>query len=230
MCCRRSFPHTAEHCTWYCIKTDESQNIKDVFKEAEDRMYRHKLLHGKNAHNTIIASLSKNISNPDGSPGKQIRNITDIAIKLGEAVSLSDRELDELKLVAELHDLGEKSIPQSILQKQGRLTCEEWEIMKMHAEKGSQIAESTKQLSFISDYIRHHHENWDGSGYPDGLSGLQIPKLSRIISIIDAYNGMTRDSTYKQKLSHSEALDEIKRCAGTQFDPELAKVFVGIMK
>ncbi|HAL73528.1 MAG TPA: hypothetical protein DCM45_00370, partial [Clostridiales bacterium] len=127
------------------------------------------------------------------------------------------------------HDIGKIGIPDAILQKPTRLSRDEWEIMKRHTEKGFDLAKSTPELNNISEFILHHHERWDGSGYPAGLSGTKIPKLSRILSVIDAYDVITNTRPYKKAQSKAEAIEEIKRCAGSQFDPEIVDVFIEIM-
>ncbi|MFO7636472.1 MAG: diguanylate cyclase [Clostridia bacterium] len=211
-------------------KTDESQSLADVLKEAEDRMYRHKLLEDKSNRSSIIASLEKTLVEKSHETEEHAKRMQDFSEKIAVAIGLSESESDDLRLLSVLHDMGKIGIPDVILEKPSRLSDDEWDIMKTHSEKGFSIAETSKELSNIATYILHHHERWDGSGYPHGLSGQDIPKLSRIISIVDAYDVITHQRPYKNALSHEEAIEEIKRCAGTQFDPELVDVFLEIME
>lgn len=146
--------------------------------------------------------------------------------KLGEAMGLSENELDELELVAMLHDVGKISIDKNILTKAGRLSDAEWREIKKHPEVGYRIANSTSELSHIAEYILCHHEHWDGSGYPLGLSGTDIPLISRIITVVDAYDAMTQDRAYRKALPADVAVNEILSNKGTQFDPDIADIFV----
>jgi HD-GYP domain-containing protein (c-di-GMP phosphodiesterase class II) len=143
---------------------------------------------------------------------------------------LSAKELDELVLLAVLHDIGKVGIKESVLQKTETLTAEDWEEMKKHPEIGCRIAQNTPELGPIAEYILCHHERWDGQGYPQGLKGEEIPLLCRILAVADAYDAMTSDRTYRKALSREEAIEEIKRNAGTQFDPQIVEMFLESIK
>ncbi|MFW5856179.1 MAG: HD-GYP domain-containing protein, partial [Bacillota bacterium] len=118
----------------------------------------------------------------------------------------------------------------NILTKPGKLSKEEWEIIKEHPERGYKIATASEDFAIIAEEILAHHEHWDGSGYPRGLKGENIPYLARIISIVDAYDVMTNDRPYSAAISKKDALNEIEECAGSQFDPDLAKEFIELQK
>jgi len=150
------------------------------------------------------------------------------AEKFAEALNLSQAEIEKLILAAELHDIGKTVIPERILNKKGKLSDKEWQEVKTHSAVGHRILNTTEDYSHISEDVLSHHEHWDGSGYPRGLKGEKIPLLARIIAIIDAYDVMTHDQVYKKAVTKEEALKEINSCVGTQFDPELADVFVKI--
>ena len=154
----------------------------------------------------------------------------DLAIKLGKELKLSEETLDELTLLTALHDIGKISITDSIILKPTSLTRKEWQIIKMHPEVGYCIAESSAELAPITKGILYHHEWWDGKGYPKGLAGENIPLTSRIISIVDAFDAMTNDRPYRKALSTKEAISKIRRCAGSQFDPNLAVKFVKMIE
>ena len=214
----------------YATKFDESQDIQQVLKEAENWMYRHKLLENRSFRSSIISSLEKTLFEKSFETEEHAQRIRNISIKLGQALKLSNAELDELSLLSILHDIGKIAISDNILMKPGRLSREEWEEMKKHPEIGYRIAESTKELSHIAEDILSHHERWDGGGYPRNLRSSGIPKLARIISVVDAYDVMTHSRPYKGVMTYQEALDEIEKCAGTQFDPEIVELFVDLMR
>ena len=136
------------------------------------------------------------------------------------------KELDELALLAVLHDVGKVGIKESILQKPEPLAPEELEEMKKHPEIGYHIAYNTPELMPIAEYILAHHERWDGNGYPRGLKGEEIPLLCRILAVADAYDAMTSDRLYRKAMNSQEAMAEIERNAGKQFDPKVVKVFL----
>lgn len=152
-----------------------------------------------------------------------------LAVALGRKLNLSERELNELKLLAALHDIGKIGVQDRIIMKSGTLTDEEYEMIKKHCEIGYHIAKSSTELGSIAEAILHHHERWDGKGYPQGIKGKEIPLLSRIISVVDTYDVITHERPYRQTMSHEEALEEIKKCAGAQFDPEFVQAFVQMM-
>ena len=128
--------------------------------------------------------------------------------------------------MAVLHDIGKVGIKESVLQKAGPLTPEDWEEIKKHPEIGYRIAQNIPELSKIAEYILYHHERWDGTGYPRKLKAEEIPLLCRILAVGDAFDAMTSDRTYRKAMSKEMALEEIKRNAGKQFDPEVVRNFL----
>ena len=136
-----------------------------------------------------------------------------------------DKFKEELETTGLLHDIGKIGISENILCKPGKLTEEEFEIMKSHTTKGKKLLTNIKKLNCISEWLNAHHERWDGNGYPSGLKGEEIPISARIIAIADTYDAMTSSRSYRKALEHSVARDEIIRCAGTQFDPTLVEIF-----
>lgn len=143
----------------------------------------------------------------------------------GHFMGLSEDIIEEMSLLARFHDVGKIGVPDEILFKPGPLTEEEWEQMKTHCSIGYNVAQNDSILNKIADYILSHHEKWDGSGYPLGLSGKDIPLVCRMLIIVDAYDAMTSDRPYHNALSPEAALKEIKENGGTQFDPELVEKF-----
>jgi len=134
--------------------------------------------------------------------------------------------LKELELAGMYHDIGKISLPDAILNKPSKLTKEEFDVIKTHPEISYQILRAADEYSDLAIHALHHHEKWDGSGYPSGLKGEEIPLFSRIISVADAFEAMTAVRPYKNRMSVKDALDEIIRCSGTQFDANIAKIFI----
>ena len=149
-----------------------------------------------------------------------------LARKLGEEVGLNGSDMDALELMATLHDLGKIGISNDILSKPNELDHYEWAEIKKHPEVGYRIALTIPELQNIAGYILSHHERWDGKGYPEGLSGQEIPYISRLIAVVDAYDAMTENRSYHHAISEEEAAKELIENAGTQFDPEIVNIFV----
>lgn len=203
-------------------------NMNQILSEAEDRIYRHKLLAAQSMHSSIITSLSKALFQKSSETEEHAERMRKIAGIIGEKMSLSQDEMDNLYLLSVLHDIGKIAISDRILSKPGKLSDEEWIEMKKHSEIGFQIASASTVLSNIAEYILSHHERWDGNGYPQGLKGDEIPKLSRIIAVVDTYDVITHERSYKKAMGKNQALEEIRRCSGTQFDPGIVNIFCGI--
>ena len=149
--------------------------------------------------------------------------------EMGRCRGLPSSAVADLRLFAKFHDMGKVGIPDSILKKPGRLTPDEMKIMQQHCEIGFRIAKASIDLEPISDWILKHHENWDGSGYPLGLAGEAIPLQCRILSIVDAYDAMTSDRPYRKAMTKKDAIEELLRCSGSQFEPELVDSFLSLL-
>jgi putative nucleotidyltransferase with HDIG domain len=147
---------------------------------------------------------------------------------IGERLNLSKPELEDIELSALLHDIGKIGIPEQILNKPDKLTVKEYEAIHEHPSKGAKILQEIKEFKNINKGVRHHHEHYDGSGYPDGLKGDKIPLTARIIAVTDSFDAMTSDRAYRGRHSPQKALEEIKRCSGTQFDPTIVDLFSSI--
>jgi HD-GYP domain-containing protein (c-di-GMP phosphodiesterase class II) len=160
---------------------------------------------------------------------QHLQNTAAYAETVGKAINLSSDDLHNLIWAAKLHDIGKAVIRQDILLKSTPLTEEEWQIIKKHPETGYSIVHTIPNLSLLAEYILYHHERWDGKGYPYGLKGEEIPFISRIISVADSFDAITTDRTYKKAMNKKEAIAEIERNAGTQFDPLIADIFINCM-
>lgn len=207
-------------------KDNNDKNIKEMLKEAEDKMYRHKLIENQSTRSSIITSLSKALEERDFETEEHTQRMKKYALLFGEVLKLPDSKMDELSLLSTLHDIGKIGIPDHIVLKPGKLNEEEWLIMKKHPEIGYRIALSSADLAITANSILHHHERWDGNGYPYGLANTKIPITSRIISIVDSFDAMVSDRPYRKALSREIVLDELYKNSGSQFDPELTDTFM----
>jgi diguanylate cyclase (GGDEF)-like protein/PAS domain S-box-containing protein len=215
--------------TGYAVEDGPSTDVNAVFKRADDAMYKEKLQQNHSSRNATIQALIKTLEERDRITEGHAGRLCNYAQQLGRSVGLSGERLNDLQLLARFHDLGKVGISDSILFKQSPLTEEEFEEMKRHCEIGHRIAMATSDLAPIAEYILKHHEHWNGQGYPLGLSGEDIPLECRILSIVDAFDSMTSARPYKEAHSREQALKELKRWAGIQFDPDLVDRFARIM-
>ncbi|MFO7818743.1 MAG: diguanylate cyclase [Halanaerobacter sp.] len=211
------------------VKEYMDQDIYDVLNTAEERMYKNKLDESRSTKSHIVKALLKTLGEKSDETEEHAWRMQKLTFLMAEELNLSQVKMDKLSLVATLHDIGKTIIPSEILNKEDKLDEDEWEIIKQHPKTGYRIASSTEEFSHVAEEILYHHERWDGSGYPHGLREEEIPLLSRIITIVDAYDVMTNGRAYKEAMSTEEALAEVKRCAGTQFDPELVEHFVQVI-
>ena len=210
----------------YALKTGGSEGIHTVLREAEQLTYRRKLMIEKSFRSSVINALLATLAAKSEETEEHAERLQHYCGQIGKILGISNKELDEMSLFAMLHDIGKVGINDAILQKPGALTEAEWLEMKKHPEIGFRIAQNNVDLAPISEYILSHHERWDGRGYPRGLCGEEIPVLSRILAIVDAFDAMTSERIYSKPRSPETAAEEILRCAGTQFDPIIAHVFV----
>ena len=211
------------------IIRDGSKTVDEALKEAADSMRTKKLMNETSQKSSLLDSLTQTLTESDYETEEHVERTKEMAVRLGKALNLSDADLGKLALLAVLHDIGKIAIPHAILLKPGKLTDEEWEIMKSHTEKGYRIASASKELQPIAEYILHHHERWDGDGYPGRLKGEEIPLLSRIITVVDSHDVMVHDRPYHKAMSEEQAMEELLRCSGTQFDPHLVTVFLKVI-
>ncbi len=210
------------------IKNGE-EDVQSVLQEAEDWMYHQKLLDDKSYKKAIIKTLLSTLYEKSYETEKHDVRMNQYCAAIGKKLGLSDENLNELSLFAILHDIGKIGVNQSILQKPGPLNHDEWEEMRRHPEIGFRIAQNTPELATVANYILSHHERWDGKGYPQGLEGENIPLLCRILSVADAFDAMTNDRVYRKAISKEEALEELMRNSGTQFDPKIVRIFVDLV-
>ncbi len=214
----------------HATQEGEYKDTNTLLKEADKKMYQDKLFNGKSREKHFLEAFRIVLAERDPHTSDHAQRLQELALSLGKRVGLTEYQLGNLKLLALLHDIGKIGIPDSILFKTYILTPSEWEKMREHSRIGYRMAKNIPDFAPIAQEILYHHEHWDGNGYPVGLKGEKIPLLSRIISIIDAYDVMQSRRPYKGPISKTEALKEIERCAGTQFDPQLVEIFLKIIK
>jgi len=219
-------PITLSMSVGYATKSKANENLNDVFKVSENMMYRKKLGESRKIRNVILDSLKESLFKRSLESEEHIKRVVLLTKSFAGCLELSEQDMGELSLLSFLHDIGKVAIDDQILMKAGKLNAEEWAQIMTHPEKGYKIAVNHQELAHISDGILCHHERWDGKGYPQGLKEKDIPRISRILNIVDAYDIMTHKTVYKNAVTHFDALVEIKRCSGQQFDPFYANVFI----
>jgi len=210
---------------WY-TRSDLAEDMKTVLKNAEDIMFKNKIIESRSMRSHTIRVIMNTLHEKNPREEAHSTRVGDLCKKIGEAMELTDQQIRTLHLIGFLHDIGKIAIDEQILNKPGRLTEEEFEQIKMHPEIGCRIIRSSYEVAEISEGILAHHERWNGGGYPKGLKGEEIPLFSRIIAVADSFDAMTSVRTYRHSLSAQDAGAEIRRCAGTMYDPEIAELFV----
>lgn len=178
----------------------------------------------------MIFSLTLTLESKDSNTHGHSERVAEYVSALAKHLNLNETEYINLWRAAILHDIGKIGIPDIILNKPSSLTVEEWEIMKSHPVRGESICSKLKFAREILPIIRHHHEHYNGAGYPDGLKGESIPYLARIVSVADTVDAMTSPRNYRSPVTMEETIEELKRCAGTQFDPAIVDAFVEIQE
>jgi putative nucleotidyltransferase with HDIG domain len=176
-----------------------------------------------------VISLANAMDARDSYTGDHSQRMADLATRVCQAMGIPKEELEYIYWAAILHDIGKIGVPDEILNKPGPLTKKEWKIMKEHPVIGAQIVAPVKYLTPVSPIIRAHHERFDGTGYPYGLQGLDIPLPSRILAVVDAYIAIRDERVYNKSHTHEEAVAELRRNSGTQFDPQVVDIFCKVI-
>lgn len=200
-------------------------NMEYLFQEADNNMFQNKLLKKDSIRGTFVKTFMKALEAKDFVSEGHVMRMERLAVLIGKALSLHSDQMDRIVLLTKFHDIGKIGIPDSILKKKGSLNEDEWKVMRTHTSIGERIALEAIEIRDIAHLILKHHEKWDGTGYPLGLKGDEIPVECRILAITDTFDAMTNDRPYRGALPKEEAAKEIERCSGTQFDPELVKIF-----
>ncbi|HWR23137.1 MAG TPA: HD domain-containing phosphohydrolase [Feifaniaceae bacterium] len=214
----------------FAVKQREEENVEEVAKTAEDYLNSRKLLTRKSSHNSILSYVMATIYARSQETEAHAKRLSKLARCVGMRMGLTQSKLDQLELFAMLHDIGKIGVDDRILNKPAELSGDEWVYMRRHPEIGCRIATASPELKHIALLILTHHERYDGAGYPVGLKGEEIPLLSRILAVVDAYDAMTEERIYRKAMSREEALEELNKNAGTQFDPYIAALFIDCIK
>ncbi len=212
------------------IKERADVTMERVLSDARTSMQNKKMLRDNSASSSLVDSLRQTLSESDYETEEHVERTREMAARLGHAMNLSDSDIGKLELLAVLHDIGKVAIPHHVLVKKGKLNDEEFKIMQQHTVKGYRIAKSSPELGDIADCILSHHEKWDGTGYPNRLKGEEIPLLARIISAVDSHDVMVHNRPYHQAMPEEDAIAELRRCAGTQFDPNIVEIFTNLLE
>ena len=210
-------------------KENSQQTLTHIIKLADASLYRNKFRESSRAKKSLVDYFKRTLFEKEIESKEHATRVREFALLIAGELHLSEKEEEELSLVAYYHDIGKISVPGDILNKRQDLTPEEWLTIKRHSEIGYRILQSSVEYAHIAQAVLSHHEFWNGKGYPQNLKGENIPLMARIIAVADAYEEMTQGRVYKEALSKGEALKEIERCSGTQFDPDIVERFIKVM-
>jgi diguanylate cyclase (GGDEF)-like protein len=196
---------------------------------ADQRMYAHKTGGRPSAQFQSRSVLLRALNESHPTLGHNLDDVADLAERVARQIGMGDEELEQVRHVAELHDVGKVAIPDAILDKPGALDAAEWEFMKRHTLIGERIVAAAPALANVARNVRSTHERWDGAGYPDGLAGTDIPLAARIVSVCDAFDAMVNARPYRAASNLEDAVAELRRCCGTQFDPGVVVAFEAVL-
>jgi diguanylate cyclase (GGDEF)-like protein/putative nucleotidyltransferase with HDIG domain len=207
-------------------KISDNQSINEIIANSENYMYRHKLFERSSIRSKTIDLIMNALFEKSDRETAHSKRVSSICEAIASKMNLEKDTVTQLKIAGLIHDIGKIGIDEKILNKQGKLTIDERNDIERHPEIGWRLLSSTNEYSELAQFVLNHHEKWDGSGYPNGLKGEAIQIEARIISVADAYDAMTSERSYRKGLSMEEAIQELKRFSGTQFDPKIVEVFV----
>ena len=205
---------------------EEARSSNDALQLADSRMYADKEQRRPSSQRQARDLLVRVLDEREPTLSAHGSGVAALAAVVARSLELDAEAVDEITRAAELHDVGKVAIPDALLHKRGPLDELEWALMRQHTVVGERILSTVAAMRPVARIVRSSHERWDGGGYPDGLAGAAIPVGARIVFLCDAYDAMTSDRPYRPGMGSDAALAEIKRCAGTQFDPAVVRAFV----
>jgi len=207
----------------------DATTVSTALSVADERLYAHKELLADIRRGTAHEPLLRTLAEREPELRAHVADVSSLALRVGKRLGLTHEDLEELRLAAELHDVGKLAIPDVVLQKSGSLDATEWSFIHSHTLIGQRILSSAPALRPVGAIVRSTHENWDGTGYPDGLAGESIPLAARIIAACDAYSAMTSDRPYRSARTPEEAVAELRRCADQQFDRTVVQLLCAVL-
>lgn len=210
----------------YSSQKSPEDSMDLLMNEAESFMNARKRYDSRSLKSKTISIAMNTLFEKSPREKMHSERVGNTAAAIAVWMGLPEEKVNMIRIAGYLHDIGKIGIPETVLNKKGKLNKQEWETMKLHSEKSWRILENTSDYKEISNIVLCHHEKWDGSGYPRGLAGDEIPLEARIITIADSFDAMTHERPYQQGLAHDESIAELKRCAGSHFDPVIVMMFV----
>lgn len=210
----------------YDTKEKDKQTISDMLANAENDMYRHKLYERSSMRSKTIDIIMNTLFEKSNRESLHSKRVSEICQIIASEMHLDKDEEGQIRIAGLVHDIGKIGIDEKILNKTGKLSDDEMTDIKKHPEIGWRILNSINEFSELANYVIAHHEKWDGSGYPKGLKGEEIPLQARIITVADAYDAMTSERSYRKSLSKEKVIEELEKCSGTQFDPQIIDIFL----
>ena len=210
----------------YALKQSPQESFNDVFRQAEDDMYRHKLTEGVEMRRRAVHQILQTLYQRSPREMQHSQTVGELCKKIACAMGVSPEMAEQAYQAGVMHDIGKIGIDQDILERTARLDEGELREMRRHSEVGYRLLNSVHGLAHIAPFVLEHHERWDGAGYPKGIAGEKIALIARIIAVADGYDAMVSPRTYKQPMAPNEALCEVRRCAGNQYDPKVARTLV----
>jgi HD-GYP domain-containing protein (c-di-GMP phosphodiesterase class II) len=210
----------------YDTKIAKNQSISEIIANSENHMYRHKLSERSSMRSKTTNLIINTLFEKSHREAAHSNRVSKICEFIASRMNMDKVAVNQMKIAGLIHDIGKIGIDENILNKPGKLTIEEKNDVERHPEIGWRILSATSEFSQLAQFILSHHEKWDGSGYPYGLKGEEIPLESRIMAVADAYDAMTSERTYRKAMSKEEAIKELIQFSGTQFDANIVEVFI----
>jgi diguanylate cyclase (GGDEF)-like protein/PAS domain S-box-containing protein len=212
------------------VKTDENQQIADIVKEADSAMYRHKMSASKLMRTQTVSYIMRTLHDSIEHERQHTERVSYYCEGIARELKFDEKTISDSAAAGSLHDIGKIALPAEILMKPDLLSHDEMEIVRRHSITGYQILKGVDEYAGLAECVFHHHEFFDGSGYPEGIRGNEIPLISRIISVADAYEAMTAPRTYRPQRSRQEAVKELLDSSGSQFDPEITNALIRFLE